>query len=46
MAAVSTGAISQHLTTHGIYPLGITLADGNTTVDVFLKGQHPLQAER
>ena len=46
MAAVSTGAISRHLTTHGIYLPGTTLADSNTTVDVFLEGQHPLQAER
>jgi hypothetical protein len=38
MAAVSTGAISRHLTTHGIYPPGTTLADGNTTVDLFLEG--------
>ena len=46
MAAVSIGAISRHLTTYSIYPPGTTPADDNTTVDVFLKGQHPLQAER
>jgi hypothetical protein len=45
LTAGSTGGISRHLNTHGIYAPGTTPSGGNT-VDAFLEGQHPLQAER
>jgi hypothetical protein len=45
LTAVSTGGISRHLNTHGIYVPGTTPSGGNT-VDASLEGQYPLQAER
>jgi hypothetical protein len=45
LTAGLTGGISRYLNTHGIYTPGTTPSGGNT-VDAFLEGQHPLQAER
>jgi hypothetical protein len=45
LTAGSTGGISRHPNTHSVYAPCTTPSGGNT-VDAFLEGQHPLQAER
>lgn len=46
MTATSTGGIARHLNTHGIHTPGTTTPSGSSTVDSYLEGVHPLQAER
>jgi hypothetical protein len=49
MVATSTASCSKHLATHNIYPPGVqppSVNGTNGTVDAYLEGVHPLQAER
>lgn len=51
LSAVSTAGCSRHLNKHGIYAPGTEASStsasaGNTTMDTYLEGVYPLQAER